>query len=81
MVFVITFTSSHLAMSANKILRKQEYKCEVIPTPREISSECGFALLIQVENEETLNLYFKEKKIVYDKIYLKRGDFYEDCRW
>lgn len=81
MVFVITFTSSHQAMFANKAINKNDLVCEVIPTPREISSECGFSLLIYLDDQEHLKLYLKKNQIKYDKVYRKKGEFYEDCRW
>lgn len=81
MLIVISFLSSHQAMLANKILAKSNFKCEIIPTPREISSECGFSILGEVENLETFHLFINEMKLDYAKIYIKRGSLYEKSRW
>ncbi len=82
MVFLlVTFKSSHLAMRANKLFSTSEFKCEIIPTPREISSECGFSLMFELVQEDSLKLYFRENNLEYDKIYIKKGDLYEICRW
>lgn len=78
MVFVITFPSSHKAMHANSLLAKSEIKCEIIPTPRQISSECGFSLLGEVEGLQILKEFCLINKIITDKIYIKKGDIYEE---
>jgi hypothetical protein len=44
--FVITFIVSHFAIKAEKELNSAGLSNELIPTPREIDSECGFSILI-----------------------------------
>jgi hypothetical protein len=79
MKVVITFTSSHLAMHANKLFSNSEISCEIIPTPRQISSECGFTLLGEVEDLVVLQEFIEKNKIDSDKIYVKKGELYEEC--
>jgi len=43
---VLIFRSSHEVMKAERILREKMFKCEIIPTPKEISSECGMSIRI-----------------------------------
>ncbi len=43
---VITFDSTHHALATQKSLTEQAIPFRVIPTPVEISSNCGIALLI-----------------------------------
>ncbi|MBI9031942.1 DUF3343 domain-containing protein [bacterium] len=71
MQFIITFESTHQAMNANKLLTKRKLKCEIIPTPREISSECGFSILGQVEDLDIIKNDGLLSQIKYDKIYIK----------
>jgi len=42
--FLITFFSTHQALKAEKILKNRLSRTELIPTPREINSECGFCI-------------------------------------
>ncbi len=79
MQFVITFPSSHNAMQANKIFSSSDIKCEIIPTPRQISSECGFAILGEIEDIIDLTEFSSINKLKIDKIYIKRGEIYEEC--
>lgn len=78
MKFVVTFPSSHQAMHANNLFSKSDIKCEIIPTPRQISSECGFALLGETVDLELLKEFCLTNKIKIDKIYIKKGDLYEE---
>ncbi len=41
---VFVFDSIHYVLKAEKILKKEGISCELIPVPREISSDCGMAL-------------------------------------
>jgi len=78
MKFVITFPSSHLAMHANKTFMNSKIICEIIPTPRQISSECGFCLLGEIDDISTLKEFNSLNKINFDKIYIKKGELYEE---
>jgi len=68
---VVTFRSTHAAMKAEDIF---SFHCkldfELIPTPREISAECGFALLVR--NIDTLFLYniCQKNNLKFDGIYI-----------
>ncbi|WP_422479625.1 DUF3343 domain-containing protein [Pleomorphochaeta sp. DL1XJH-081] len=46
---IITFDSTHHAISAQKTLSEKGISFRVIPTPVEITSTCGIALLVAVE--------------------------------
>ena len=46
---VVTFESTHHALSTQKSLTEQALPFRVIPTPVELSSNCGIALLISKE--------------------------------
>ncbi len=64
--FLVTFFSTHHALKAEKILKNISPRIDLIPTPREINSECGFSVLIR---------YFKDKPSIllkdlsYEHIY------------
>ncbi len=48
-VDVLTFPSSHYALKAEKICKDVGVKVMLIPLPREISSDCGVALIVHPE--------------------------------
>ena len=78
MELVLIFDSSHFAMRAFKIIEKSSIKGEIIPTPREISSECGFALLIENQSKQELIDFCYENKLNQTDIYTKEGNVYEN---
>jgi len=43
---LITFFSTHQVLRAEKLLKGKVPRLDLIPVPREISSECGFCLLL-----------------------------------
>ena len=44
---VILFASIHDVMAAEKVLKKQSFWHDVVPTPRQLSSDCGMAVLVR----------------------------------
>ncbi|MDP8210413.1 MAG: DUF3343 domain-containing protein [Candidatus Stygibacter australis] len=67
---VITFHSTHSAMAAEDIFKELKLDFELIPTPREISAECGFALLVRGLDTAKIKLICNKNQIKYDNIYL-----------
>ena len=54
---VVLFYTTSAAMRAEKVLMKDKIAVKLIPTPRELSSDCGIALRFdwdQVDNVEAL---------------------------
>ena len=54
---VVLFYTTSAAMRAEKVLKKDELTVKLIPTPRELSSDCGIALRFdwdRVDDVETL---------------------------
>lgn len=49
---VITFPSSHYAFQAEKAFQEANLPVMLIPLPREISADCGLALLISPKLQE-----------------------------
>ncbi len=60
---VITFNTVHWVMKAEKILVANDIPVTLIPTPRQISSDCGMAVLVDC------------KEMTRAKTILDEGDF------
>lgn len=43
---LITYESSHMAIRAERALKSRGLEVDLIPVPREISSACGFCLIL-----------------------------------
>lgn len=64
--FLVTFFSTHHALKAEKTLKGVSAHIDLIPTPREISSECGFSILIKYFEDKPSTLL---KNMSYEQIY------------
>jgi len=51
-MLLATYPSSHAALKAEKRLHAAGLTVELIPTPRQIRSSCGFCLLIDLEQAD-----------------------------
>ena len=77
--FLVTFYSTHQALKTEKTLKQYSLAVDLIPTPRNISSECGFSLLLK-EAPTAPSEHLRRKD--YENIYritedLKGDRFYE----
>ncbi|NLO61187.1 MAG: DUF3343 domain-containing protein [Spirochaetales bacterium] len=50
-IIIITFKSSHDAIASQDILTNRNLEFKVIPTPSELSSECGISLEIKAHSQ------------------------------
>jgi uncharacterized SAM-binding protein YcdF (DUF218 family) len=48
--FVLTFDSTHHAIRAENLLKKAGLDIDMIPTPRDITSNCGLSIKFSVDN-------------------------------
>ncbi len=51
---VVLFHTTTAALRAEKVAQKAGLKVKLIPTPRELSSDCGIALRFALEARETV---------------------------
>lgn len=60
MTIYLIFTSTRAVIKAEECLRSHDLDCQVIPVPKDISSECGMALSIAEELQERAALLLAE---------------------
>jgi hypothetical protein len=68
---VFLFESVHRVMKAEKVLKEKGIAVDLIPVPREISSECGMAVELSKGSEEKALLILRENKISMTECYTK----------
>lgn len=66
--YIITFESTHLAISTEKFLLPQ-VPVEMVPTPREISASCGLSLKISLAHIEQVKKILEERSKEGLKLY------------
>ncbi|MBW2095427.1 MAG: DUF3343 domain-containing protein [Deltaproteobacteria bacterium] len=75
--FVFVLYSIHNVMKAEKVLRSQGVLFDTIPVPREISSDCGMAILVASKDRHGVRKILGESGIDIKGIYLKTCGRYE----
>jgi hypothetical protein len=60
---VFLFSSIHHVMRAEKLLKGKGIKIDLVPVPREISSDCGVAIELSVDSEEEAFHFLEENKV------------------
>jgi Putative Se/S carrier protein-like len=68
---VFLFESVHRVMKAEKLLKGKGIKIDLIPVPREISSDCGVAIELSGDLEAEALLVLKENRISVVECYTR----------
>ena len=69
---IITFSSVHHALKAEKILLQGGTKVTLIPVPREISSDCGIALEVPDGEETRIKSMLEENRVAVEGFHFLR---------
>lgn len=82
---VVTFNSTHHAISGEKIFKDNNIVFKTIPTPREITLSCGLSILFSLEDllkvKELCNSNVLSVKGVYRYIIQDREKRIEEIEW
>jgi len=68
---VFLFESVHRVMKAEKLLKGKGIKIDLIPVPREISSDCGVAIELSGDLEAEALSVLKENRISVVECYTR----------
>jgi hypothetical protein len=63
--------SIHYILQAEKLLKSKRMPHEIVPVPREISSDCGMALQFDCEKLRDISYILEEKDIDLRGVYQK----------
>ncbi|MEM5769219.1 MAG: DUF3343 domain-containing protein [Bacillota bacterium] len=69
MMTLYTFVSVHHMMRAEKSLKEKAINCDVIPTPRAISTSCGLSIVLSAKDAAWAAEIFQQKDILLDGVY------------
>lgn len=65
---VILFHSNNYVMWAAKLFKKESLMHKITSIPRELSSDCGYCIQINTEDEERAEQILKEDGVEFDRI-------------
>jgi hypothetical protein len=65
---ILTFQSTHLVLKAEQVLLSKGIKLDIIPTPKDITSECGMSIRINphVTSSQVLKSILSEASFEFD---------------
>ena len=66
---LITFSTTHAALKAEKVLEKGDLVFLIVPTPREISAGCGLSVRFFCADSEKIIARLKEDKVGVKDVY------------
>jgi len=66
-VIILVHSTSH-AVAAERVLRRAGLRVRLIPTPRELSSDCGSALEIAADDRAVCQQALQEARVPIDRI-------------
>jgi len=67
--YVVTFNSTHHALSFEKHAKEHDIKITIMPVPRSIAASCGLAIKFSQCFFERIENLIKEKNLNYESIY------------
>lgn len=70
---VFLFRSVHHVMKAEKLLKGRGIKIDLIPVPRDISSDCGVAVELSEDSESEALLILKENGLSVVECYARNA--------
>lgn len=74
---LISFSSVHHAIKAEKILAQANIKAVALPTPREIAISCGQCLLFQAKDQDAVLGGFAQGQVRWSKLFQRSAGGYE----
>ncbi len=77
---VILFPTVHDVMAAERRLRTAGLWCDMVPTPRQLSSDCGMALFCACEDLPAIESLLRESPIVTSGLFRSVAKGYEPVR-
>ena len=66
---VVLFHTTSSALRAEKLLIKEGYAVKLIPTPRELSSDCGIALRFNWNQQQQVRSVLESAVVEIDSIH------------
>ncbi len=79
---VLILFSIHYVLKAEKLLKNKGITHDVVPVPREISSDCGMALVFACEQFPEVRELLSASQIAIARIYGKGQDgVYHEIAW
>ena len=75
---ILILQSIHHVLRAEKVLKKAGTAFDLIPVPREISSDCGMAVTVDLQDRALVCEILTGAKISIETLYRRSGEAFEE---
>lgn len=76
--YILTFENTHNAINGESVLKVNNIKAAVMPTPTFISKSCGISLRVSEEELDRVKALIIEEKIKIKGTILKEGSSFKE---
>ena len=76
--YILTFENTHSAINAESVLKANNIKAIVMPTPTFVTKSCGISLKLTEEELEKVKPLINEEKIKIKGIILKESNSFRE---
>jgi hypothetical protein len=75
--WIILFESIHHVLAAEEVLREQKVWCDVVPVPRDLSSNCGMAVEFRPDDLRPARTALTDRRVRVSGLYRPRPGGHE----
>jgi hypothetical protein len=78
--YILTFENTHGAINGEAILKANNIKAIVMPTPTFVTKSCGISLRLSEEEMQKVKPLMEEEKVKVKAIILKEGNSFRELK-
>jgi hypothetical protein len=78
--YILTFENTHSAISGESVLKANNIKATVMPTPTFVTRSCGISLRLTEEELEKVKPLIEQEKIKVKAAILKEGNNFREIK-
>lgn len=75
-IFIVTFSSTHNALKAEKALKEKDAPFTLMPTPKKLAAFCSLSILFEEKDRLLIEDILRKSKVKTAAIYKKGEDDY-----
>ena len=77
---IVLFDSIHYVLAAEAVFKERDVWCDLVPVPKELSSDCGMAVEFREEDGERACKVLKDRRVKWRKMYRPVESGFEEVK-
>ncbi len=71
---IVLFDSIHYVLVAERVFKEREVWCDLVPTPRDLSSDCGMAVEFRACDLDAVREVLADRRVKAQAVYMTVED-------